>query len=173
MSLKKYTYNALTNISADKSQQVSVMYVKDLQQYFGFIVKNLDLQGKLQHDNFNDNLWLLFTGDEKGKHMKFHFDSINCKDSSSVYNVHIFATYEGADSCQYMAKVLRNFSRDIEEMQNERFSLYGHEVKIFLGGDCHFLDNCLGHQGSSAIYPSAKDLVTLDHLRKHPSMAHT
>ena len=44
------------NISVDNSQQVSVMYVKDLKQYIHSIIKNLDLQGKLQYDNFDDNL---------------------------------------------------------------------------------------------------------------------
>ena len=105
--------------------------------------------------------------------MKFYFEIINCNDSGSVCNVYISAMYEGADSRQNMAKVLRNLSRDIEELQRESFAPCGHKVKIFLGGDYHFLDNRLGHQGSSATYPSAKDLVTLDHLRKHPSMAHT
>ena len=33
------------NISADKSQQVSVMYVKDLKQYIHSIVKSLELLG--------------------------------------------------------------------------------------------------------------------------------
>ena len=133
----------------------------------------MDLQGKLQYDNFDGNLCLLFAGGKGGKHIEFHFEIINCKDFGSVYNVHIFAMYEGADYRQKMAKVLRKFSRNIEEMQSERFSLCGHKVKIFLEGDYHFLDDCLGHQGSSATYPSAKDLVTLDHLRKHSGMAHT
>ena len=79
------------NISADKSQQVSVIYVKDLKQYTHSLVMNLDLQGKLQYDNFSGNIWLLFAGNKRGKHMKFHFEIINCKDSGSVYNVHIFA----------------------------------------------------------------------------------
>ena len=57
-------------------------------------------------------------------------------------------------------------------MQSERFSLCRYKIKIFLGDDYHFLDDCLGHQGPSATYPSAKDLVTLDHLRKHPGIAH-
>ena len=144
------------NISSDKSQQVSVMYVKDLKQYIDSIVKNLDLQGKLQYNNFDGNLWLLFTGDKEEKHMKIYFEIINCKDSGSVYNVRIFAMYEGAGSHQNMVKVLRTFLQDIEEMQSERFSLCGHKVKIFLEGDYHFLDDCLGHQGSSATYPSAK-----------------
>ena len=103
------------NISTDKSQQVSVMYVKDLKQYIHSIVKNLDLQGKLQ-SNFDGNICLLFAGYKGGKQMKFHFEIINCKDSGSVYEDHIFAMYEGADACQNMAKVLRKFSRDIEDL---------------------------------------------------------
>ena len=101
------------NISGDKSQQISVMYVKDLKQYIHFIVNNLDLQRKLQYDNFDGNIWLSFDGDKGGKNMKFHFEIINCKDSGSVYNVHIFAMYKGADSCQNMAKVLRKFLRHV------------------------------------------------------------
>ena len=108
------------------------MYVKDLKQYINSILKNLYLQGKLQYDNFDGSLWLLFPGNKGGKHMKFEI--INCKDSGSVYYVHIFAMYEGADSRQNMAKVLQKFWQDIEEMQSERFSLCGHKFKIFLGG---------------------------------------
>ena len=70
--------------------------------------------------------------------------------------------YEGAHSRQNMAKIQRKFARDIEELYRESFQ----------GGDYYFLYDCLGHQGSSATYPSAKDQVTLDHLRKHPGMAH-
>ena len=90
--------------------------------------------------------------------------SIVRKDSGAVYNIHIFAMYEGADSHQNMAKVLQNVLRDNEKMQSEKFSLCEHKVKVVLVGDYHFLDDCLGHQGSSATYPSAKHLVTLDHL---------
>ena len=99
------------NISADKSQQVPVMYVKNLKQYIHSIVKNVDLHIRIQYDNFDGNIWLLFAGDKRGQHMKFHFEIINCKDSGSVNNIHIFAMYdEGADSCQNMAKVLSKFS---------------------------------------------------------------
>ena len=38
-------------------------------------------------------------------------------------------------------------------------------------GDCHFLDDCLGQQRSSATNPSTKDLVTSCHLRKQLGMA--
>ena len=40
-----------------------------------------------------------------------------------------------------------------------------------MGGDCHFLDDCLGQQRSSATYPSTRDLATSDHLRKQLGMA--
>ena len=81
--------------------------------------------------------------------------------------------YEGAYSHQNMVKVLRKFSRDIKELQSESFSLCGHKAKIFLGGGYHFLDDCLCQQGSSATYQSAKNVVTLDHLRTHLGMVHT
>ena len=58
-------------------------------------------------------------------------------------------------------------------MQSETFRISGYKVKVFLGGDFHFLDDCLGHQGSAASYPSAKDLVTLEHLRNHGGKPHT
>ena len=45
-------------------------------------------------------------------------------------------------------------------------------VEVFLGGDCHFLDDCLGHQESAATCPSSKDPVTLEHLRYHSGTAH-
>ena len=40
-------------------------------------------------------------------------------------------------------------------------------MEVFLSGDFKFLDACLGHHGSSASFSSAKDLVSLDHLRNH------
>ena len=89
------------DISEDKSQQVLVMYVKDLKQYIHSTVKNLDLQEKIEYDHFNGNLLLLFAGNKGGKHIKFHFDIISCKDSGSVCNIHIFAMYEGADVSEY------------------------------------------------------------------------
>ena len=61
----------------------------------------------------------------------------------------------------------------IGRLQSEESSLIGHKVKVFLGGDYHFLDDCLGHQGSAATCPSSKDLVTLEHLRNHSGTAHT
>ena len=44
--------------------------------------------------------------------------------------------------------------------------LEGLSVEFFLGGDFKFLDAVLGHQGSSATYPSPKDDCTIGHLQK-------
>ena len=43
--------------------------------------------------------------------------------------------------------------------------LCGYKVKVILGNDFKFLDDCLGHQGSAATYPSAKYSVHQDHLQ--------
>ena len=157
----------------EKSQFISVIFVKDLIQYISSIVEDLEKQKKLQFENFDDNLWLLFSGDKGGKHMKFYFEVINCSNAGSVCNVHIFAMYEGSDSHSNITLVLPKFYEAIERLQNEEFSLIGHKVKVFLRSDYHFLDNCLGHQGSAATCPSSKDLVTLEHLRDHSGTAHT
>ena len=135
-------------------------------------MEDLEKQKKLQFENFDDNLWLLFSGDKGGKHMKFHFEVINCSNAGSVYNVHIFAMYEDSDSHSNMALVLPKSFEAIERLQS-KFSLISHKVKVLLGVDYHFLDDCLGHQGSAATCPSSKDLVTLEHLRNHSGTAHT
>ena len=145
--------------------------MKDLIQYNSSIVEDLEKQKKLQSENFDDNIWLLFSGDKGGKHMKFHFEVINCSNASSVYNVHTFAMYEGSDSHSNVALVLPKFFEAIERLQSEEFSLIRHKVKVFLGGDYHFLDDWLGHQGSAATCPPV--LVTLEHLKNHSGTAHT
>ena len=147
--------------------------MKDLVQYISSIVEDLEKQKKQQFENFDDNLWLLSTGDKGGKHMKFHFEVINCSNAGSVYKVHIFTMYEGSDSHGNMALVLPKFYEAIERLQSEEFSHIGHKFKLYLGGDYHFLDDYLGHQGSAATCPSSKDLVTLEHLKNHYGTAHT
>ena len=115
----------------EKSQFITVIFVKDLIQYISSIVEDLEKQKKLQFENFDDNLWLFFSDDKGGKHMKFHFEVISCSNAGSVYNVHIFAKYEGSDSHSNMALVLPKFFEAIERLQSEEFSLIGHKVRYF------------------------------------------
>ena len=58
-------------------------------------------------------------------------------------------------------------------MQLEGFLICGKKVCIFLGGDYHFLDDMLGHGGSSSSYPSHADFVTVKHLQNHGTEKHS
>ena len=86
------------------------------------IVEDLEKQKKLQFENFDDNLWLFFSDDKGGKHMKFHFEVINCSNAGFVYNVHIFLMYQGSDSHSNMALVLPKCFEAIERLQSEGIS---------------------------------------------------
>ncbi|XP_057296535.1 uncharacterized protein LOC130625451 [Hydractinia symbiolongicarpus] len=105
--------------------------------------------------------------------MKFYFEFVNSVSSGSVYDVHMFCLYQASDCRQNMARVLRPFRDVIIEMQQSEFRMDRHKVKVFLGGDFHFIDDVLGHQGSSASYPSVKDYVELTHLQNHRGLPHT
>ena len=60
------------------------------------------------------------------------------------------------------------------EMMKDGFTFKdGKGVQIFLGGDYHFLDDNMGHQGSSASYPSSLDKVALTQLQNHDNLPHT
>ena len=118
------------NSTGEKPQFIAVIFVKDLIQYISSIVENLEKMKKLQFENFDDNTWLLFSGQKGGKHMKFHFEVINCSNAGSVYNLHIFAMCEGSDAHSNMALVLPKFFETIEKLQIEEFALIGHKVKV-------------------------------------------
>ena len=106
------------NSTGENSQFITVIFVKDLIQYISSIVEDLEKQKKLQFENFDDNVWLLFSGNKGGKHIKFHFEVISCSNASSVYNVHIFAMYEGSGSRSNMAFVLPKCFEKIEGLQS-------------------------------------------------------
>ena len=60
--------------------------------------------------------------------MKFQFEVINCSNASSVYNVYVFAMYEGSDSHSNMDLVLPKFYEAIERLQIEEFSYIEHKI---------------------------------------------
>ena len=122
------------NSTGEKSQFITVIFVNDLIQYISSIVEDLEKQKKLQFENFDVNLWLLFSGDKGGKHMKFPSEVISCSNAGSVYNVHIFAMYEGSNSHSNMALLLPKCFEAIERLQSEKFSLIRYKVKVFLRG---------------------------------------
>ena len=96
--------------------------------------------------------------------MKFHFECINTLKVGSVDNVHIFCMFEVTDSLENMWKVFMPYRDQIRHLEEPTANILGKELEIFLGGDNHFLDDCLEHQASSAWFPSAAYLVELKHL---------
>ena len=103
--------------------------------------------------------------------MKYHVEVLNSLKAGSVDNVHIYCMFE-ATLCGKHDEGLIPI-HNIKEMMKDDFTLKdGNSVLIFLGGDYHFLDDNMGHQGSSASYPSL-DKVALTHLQNHGNLPHT
>ena len=126
------------------------------------------------HDKrFNGKWWVLFSGDKGGNHMKFHLEVVNSLNNKSVDNVHLYCLFEASDTAINMRKVWNPYRSQVKKLMEPGFMINGREVEIFLGGDFHFLDDMLGHQGSSASYPCNVDYVPLSHLRNHGGFAHT
>ncbi|XP_065639825.1 uncharacterized protein LOC136072566 [Hydra vulgaris] len=153
---------------------VPVLMVKNLITYIEEVFNSLHVRDHFNSDvGFCEEVWLLFAGDKGGKYMKFHFEVVNSKSSGSVYDVHLFCMYQGSDCRENIALVLGHYANDIKRIQSSDFKLKGKIVRLFLGGDFHFIDDVLGHQGSAASFPSSTDLVKLNSLRNHASMPHT
>ena len=164
MSLKR-------TAKCEETEMLAYIRVTNLGQFLIEIFNNLP--GELDRSMFDNEIWILFAGDKGGGHMKFHVEIINSITSGSVDNVHLFCMFEAADTLENMWKVFGIFREQIVAIQKDDFSIDGRKVKIFLGGDFHFLDDMLGHQGSAATFPGCLDLVTLDHLRNHGGLPHT
>ena len=70
--------------------------------------------------------------------MKFHFEIINKVGTGSVYNVHMYAIYEGSDCAENLDAVLQPYRDDFIKIQNNSFELCGHKIKLFVGGRYSF-----------------------------------
>ena len=150
-----------------RTTNVDVVKAGDLAAYIGSVYK---LGGP--HRDFcasEKTIQIVIGGDKGGETMKFHFQLVHPE--TNVYDCHMFCFYKGSDKAQSMRKVLPPFNASIEVMSST--GLEGLSVEFFLGGDFKFLDAVLGHQGSSATYPSPKDDCTIGHLQKHGKRAHT
>ena len=128
---------------------------------------------ELQDPRFENRWWLYFSGDKGGDHMKYHFEIVNGMGSGAVESVHLYCMFEANDTVENMQKVWSFYHAQVEEMQKEGYVLCGKFVYVFLGGDYHFLDDNLGHQGASATYPSCIDYVQLNDLQNHGGKPHT
>ena len=150
-----------------KSKIVDVVKAGDLAKYIESVYR---LDGPHRAFSTSENtIQIVIGGDKGGESMKFHFQLVHPE--TNVYDCHIFCFYKGSDKAQSMRKVLPPFNSSIEVMCST--GLEDLNVEFFLGGDFKFLDAVLGHQGSSATYPSPKDDCTLSHLQEHGNRSHT
>ena len=162
----------LKRLQKDKEGTSSCPYVKviDLIDFVQAIYDN----GEMKEDpGFKNEVWLLFTGDKGGNSMKFVVAVVNDVKHGSVDNNHIFCLYQASDNLENLWKVFSPYINQVKTMQSPDFRIDEKIVKIFLGGDYHFLDAMLGHGGSSSSYPSSADFVELQHLRQHGSAKHS
>ena len=98
--------------------------------------------------------------------MKFHLEVVNSQKAGPVDNVHIYCMFEATDSVENMWKVWNTYRLQVQSKMEEGFTILDREIMVFLGGDYHFLDNMMGHQGSSSSYPFSLDKVELNYLPK-------
>ena len=161
----------LRHVQKDKNvTSCPYVKVKDLIEYISTICEKSELR---DDPNFNNEIWLLFSGDKGGSSMKFVFSVVNDVKNGSVDNNHIYCMFKASDSLENMWKIFHPYIAQIKEMQSEGFLICGKKVCIFLGGDYHFLDDMLGHGGSPSSYPSHADFVTLKHLQNHGTEKHS
>ena len=156
-----------------KYGDVFVLRCKDLVKFIEGIVRDHEQKSIIGPDQLQSEISLLFGGDKGGKYMKFHFEVIFGQDCISVHDVHPFALHSGSDCIENMAIVLAPFFEAFQTLQSNSFKIFDHPVKVLFGGDFHYLDDLLGHQGSSATYPSSKWDVTSEHLTNHGGKGHS
>ena len=157
--------------TSENTEMLPYIRVTNLVQFITRVLD--DLPGKKDPLMFDNKIWIVFSGDKGGGNVKIHIEILNSRNCGSVDNVHLYCMFEGADTLEDMWKVLGIFREQISAFQNEDFNIKGRKVKAFLGGDFHFTDDMLGHQGSASTFPSSLDLVTLEHLRNHGGNPHT
>ncbi len=88
--------------------------VNDLKLFIQSILEGLP--GERDPALFDDELWLLFAGDNGCGNMKFHVEIITSTSSGSVYIVRIVCLFEGADIVENMWKVFHVYREPITEL---------------------------------------------------------
>ena len=173
VSLEKLETGEMYLKRMQKDEQVSscpYVKVKDLIEFVTAIVTKADL---VEDPMFNNEIWLLFSGDKGGNSMKYVFSVVNDTKNGSVDNNHIFCLFQASDCLENMWKIFSPYISQLKKMQSPDFLMTGKKVRIFLGGDYHFIDGMLGHGGSSSSFPSSADFVSLNHLRNHGGQKHS
>jgi hypothetical protein len=154
---------SLRKVQADETvSKVTFVRIVGLKSYVVSIIQNDQM---FEHPLFEGHIWVLFSGDKGGGHMKFHVECLNSVNAGSVDNVHLYCMFEAHDSVENMWKVWTAYRDQVKAMYKKDFLVLGKPIRIYIGGDYHYLADIMGHQGSASTYPSSTDLFTLEHLR--------
>ena len=160
-----------TKANDEKLQNKAYIKIESIETFLENIVANVN--DFRQDQEFKNELWLLFAGDKGGAQMKFHVEIVNDKNSGSRDAVHPYCMFEALDSVSNMWKIYSSYREFLAELQKPDFRIGEKKVKVFLGGNNHFLSDSLGHQGQFSTYPSPVDLVTREHLQKRHGSPHS
>ena len=109
-------------------------------QYLHHLVNKLT--GEQDPSIFDNDIWILFAGDNSGGNVKVHLEVTNSITCGSADNAHLYHMFEGADTLKNMWKVLGIIRDQTAAIQSDDFNINGRGVKVFLGADIHFWMIC-------------------------------
>ena len=87
----------------DSLSERGFVRVRDLHAFVEALINKIETFR--QNPEFNNKIWLFFSGDKGGNSMKFHLEIINDASSGSRDAVHTFCMYEAPDNLPNMWKV--------------------------------------------------------------------
>ena len=118
----------------------------------------------------NDKILVAFGGDKGGvgdsAYMKWAYFIVTKNKPQDMANFTTYAMTKAPDFHENMRILHQSYTEDLITLQAEMF--LGRRIHTLLVGDLNHISGMIGHQGSSASYPSAFTNVTLEHMAYHP-----
>ena len=115
------------SVTEDGPKEIDVMFSGNLVKYIEGVFS------KVKYSFYEDPdsvVKIVLGGDKGGKSMKFHFEI--CHPETSVFDVHVFCMFEGADCPENLSKALEKFSSAFESMADPDFRLIFFSLWILL-----------------------------------------
>ncbi len=118
----------------------------------------------------NDKILVAFGGNKGGvgdsAYMKWAYFIVTKNKPQDMANFTTYAMTKAPDFHENMRILHQSYTEDLITLQAEMF--LGRRIHTLLVGDLNHISGMIGHQGSSASYPSAFTNVTLEHMAYHP-----
>ena len=169
--VKKNLFKYKQGKNKSKSEETTVLMVKDLQEY---IIKLAENESK-DLDLSMEKLPVCFDADAGGGRFVASFAFLNRTDSKIV--LHPFIIYEGSDCRDNLEMTLGEFTETIRKLEGEKIQIGHLKVEINQYGlfDLAALNTIVGKQNHSSSFPCAWTNVSKDHLKsdKHKHKYHT